>query len=81
MNATHASIRADLYEKGLRILGVLKIDGEVIVKQWDPLYWDIVSDFGDAYLLRNPFGANWLFDSIDLDFYTLSDTPPYFREI
>jgi hypothetical protein len=66
-NPTHASIRYDLYEADLRIIGNRLRDDSY--KPRDPLYWEIVDSNRNLYTLRDPFGNLWIFDSADLDFH------------
>lgn len=61
-----ASIRADLYGRDLRIIG-RRLRGQA-PKVREPILWDVVGHSGDLYILRDPFGELWEFDSIDLDF-------------
>lgn len=71
-NATHASIRGDIYEADLRIFGVRVRDDKK--KPREPLYWEIAESNRNLYTLRDPFGDLWIFDSADLDFHH-SDKP------
>lgn len=62
-----ASIRGDLYEKDLRIIGRRLRDQQD--KPREPLYWQVVGSSRNLYTLRDPFGDLWEYDSADLDFH------------
>ena len=70
-NPTHASIRGDIYEADLRIIGRRLRDGQD--KPREPLYWQNVGHSRNLYILRDPFGDLWEFDSADLDFHHLEE--------
>lgn len=70
----YASIRRDLYESDLRIIGDRVYRNTYDSRPATPLYWLVESTLGDDdgfVLLRDPFGQGWVFDSIDLDFEEL----------
>jgi hypothetical protein len=61
-----ASIRHDLYQADLRIIGRRLRDQSLKLR--DPILWEVVGHSDDLYILRDPFGELWEYESIDLDF-------------
>lgn len=62
-----ASIRQDLYQKGLRIIGTRLSDNKQLPR--DPLFWHLTDIDGDTCHMTDQFGELWQFDTVDLDFY------------